>query len=163
MSDRAQTPWAFPESRSPRNHFCPGERHHPASHFHPTKDPTGNAAGTPMVLNPPAAVGQETGRKEPPSPYQPREESLHLPALPPPQTPPPFPASLQQCLCCSQRQKGAGGRADREPRAELSWKDPTCLARGLLSTGNHGHVSFELHRLSQAVVSTFLATFRQHT
>lgn len=53
---RAQTPWAFPESHSPRNHFCLGARHHPASHFYPTKDPAGprgpqarNAAGTALI------------------------------------------------------------------------------------------------------------------
>lgn len=108
----------------------------------------------------------------------PREEkqgakSHHLPASPGRKVftsqhchlykPPPFPASLQRHLCFSQQQKRAGERADRKLRAELSWKDPTCLARGLLSTGNNCHVSFELHKLSQAVVSTFLATFHQHT
>lgn len=55
---RAETPWVFPESHSPRNHFCLGE-HHPASHFYPTKDPVGprgpracNAVGTPVICKP---------------------------------------------------------------------------------------------------------------
>lgn len=87
--------------------------------------------------------------------WQPRENSLHSPALPPLQ-----PLRFQPVskgLCVIQRRR----RARR--RAGLSWKDPTCLGRGLLSTGNNCHVSVELHRLSQAVVSTFLATFHQHT
>lgn len=58
----------------------------------------------------------------------------------------------------------APGRAGwSELRAEPRWKDPTCLARGLLSAGKDGSVAAGLHRPSQAVVSTFLATFHQHT
>lgn len=156
----------FPESRSPKNHFCPGERHYPASHFYPTKDPVGprgpracNAAGIPVICEP---SHRKTGRKEPPSPCQPGRKAFtsqrcHL------YKPPSISSKSPRRLCFSQGQKRVERGTDCKLRAMLRWKDPTCLAQGLMSTGNNCHVSFELHSLSQAVVSTFLATFHQHT
>lgn len=117
----------------------------------------------PRFVNPPRAAGGKMGWEEPPSAYQPREQSLRLPAPPPPQTPPPLPASLQRFYPRKETRGERRERADPKLRARLGWKDPTCLCQGLLSTGNNCHVSLELHRLSQAVVSTFLATFHQHT
>lgn len=77
--------------------------------------------------------------------------------------PAPLPARLQRLYPRTETGGERRDRADTELRARLSWKDPTCLCQDLLSTGNNCYGSLELHRLSRAVVSTFLATFHQHT
>lgn len=124
---RAQTPWAFPENHSPRNHFCLGEQHHPASHFHPTKDPAGprrpqacNAAGIPVIRE----RSRSCGRKN-----RAQRATISLPAQggnpSPPSTatstkPPPFPTDLQRHLCFSQQQKQTGGELSQaESRVKL--------------------------------------------
>lgn len=98
---RAQTPWAFQDSNSPTNHSCPGEH---TSQLHiPTPQRTPGPRAWNMristICEPSGSCGRKNRVQRATISYQPRENSLHNPALPPLQPPLHFqPVSKGVCV-----------------------------------------------------------------